>query len=108
MVRYRMRRRGLAFHEPPRFGWHVGHRLRAARNPLTPPRAQFHRTRRPPQARAALTEEEVLMARSAGARYECEECGAVLVYEKPCPCTAANEHAEVCCDKPMKQLVEAK
>lgn len=48
------------------------------------------------------------MARSAGARYECEECGAVLVYEKPCPCTAANEHAEVCCDKPMKQLVEAK
>ncbi|WP_168209376.1 hypothetical protein [Mycobacterium helveticum] len=47
------------------------------------------------------------MSRSAGARYECEECGAVLVYEKPCPCTSENEHSEVCCDKPMKQLVQA-
>lgn len=59
------------------------------------------------RSRNRPTEEEVLMSRSAGARYECEECGAVLVYEKPCPCTSENEHSEVCCDKPMKQLVQA-
>ncbi len=45
------------------------------------------------------------MARSAGTRYECESCGAVLVYEKPCPCSGEREHAETCCEKQMKQLV---
>ncbi len=48
------------------------------------------------------------MSRSAGARYECEECGAVLVYEKPCPCPSEDEHSEICCEKQMKQLVPAK
>lgn len=47
------------------------------------------------------------MSRSAGTRYECEECGAVLVYEKPCPCKSETEHSEICCDKPMKQLVRS-
>jgi hypothetical protein len=51
---------------------------------------------------------EVLMSRSAGMRYECEECGAVLVYEKPCPCTSDTTHSEICCNKQMKQLVHAK
>jgi hypothetical protein len=49
--------------------------------------------------------EEAQVARSAGTRYECESCGAVLVYEKPCPCSGDGEHAEICCEKPMKELV---
>lgn len=48
------------------------------------------------------------MSRGAGERYECEECGAVLIYEKPCPCTAADEHSEMCCNKQMKQLAPAR
>ena len=47
------------------------------------------------------------MARSAGARYECDECGAVLVYEKPCPCQSEDEHSEICCDKQMKHVAQA-
>ncbi len=44
------------------------------------------------------------MARSIGDRYTCEKCGAVLVYEKPCPCseTKAHGHSEICCGEQMK------
>jgi hypothetical protein len=41
------------------------------------------------------------MGREVGARYECTKCGAVLVYEKGCPCGAAMKHEEVCCDQNM-------
>lgn len=44
------------------------------------------------------------MSRSAGQRFECMECGAVLVYEKACPCTNETEHQEVCCEKPMTSV----
>lgn len=30
---------------------------------------------------------------------------AVLVYEKPCPCTSESERSEMCGEKRMKQLV---
>ena len=48
------------------------------------------------------------MPRSVCERYECEQCGAVLVYESPCPCTSESEHSEVCCDKPMKRVAQRK
>lgn len=41
------------------------------------------------------------MPRSAGDRYVCEECGAALVYEKPCPCPPETPHSEICCGKQM-------
>ena len=44
------------------------------------------------------------MPRAAGERYECEGCQAVLVYERPCPCTSETEHAEMCCEKPMRKV----
>ncbi len=44
------------------------------------------------------------MARHAGDRYECTECGATLRYEQDCPCDSESEHAEVCCDKPMTKV----
>jgi hypothetical protein len=47
------------------------------------------------------------MGRSVGDRYECEQCGAALVYEKACPCQSDDEHAEICCSKQMKQVVQA-
>ena len=48
------------------------------------------------------------MPRSVGERYECGECGAVLVYEKPCPCPPDMPHAEICCDRQMKQIAGEK
>ena len=48
------------------------------------------------------------MPRSAGERYECEECGAVLVYEKPCTCPPEDGHSEICCKKQMKQLAQVR
>jgi len=48
------------------------------------------------------------MPRNVGERYECEQCGAVLVYENPCPCASESEHSKVCCDKPMKKVVQSK
>ena len=47
------------------------------------------------------------MSRNAGDRYTCEKCGAVLVYEKPCPCPPQMEHREICCGQQMGK-VEAK
>jgi hypothetical protein len=41
------------------------------------------------------------MARNVGTRYECEKCGAVLVYEKACPCPPEMVHKEICCDQDM-------
>ena len=46
------------------------------------------------------------MPRSIGDRYVCEKCGAVLVYEKPCPCpeNSAHPHSEICCGQQMKAM----
>ncbi len=44
------------------------------------------------------------MARKAGERFECADCGAVLVYEKECPCPSEMEHKEICCEKQMKKV----
>jgi hypothetical protein len=45
---------------------------------------------------------EVDMPRNAGDRYVCEKCGAVLVYEKACPCPEGDRHSEICCGQQMK------
>jgi hypothetical protein len=45
--------------------------------------------------------EEVVMPRRVGDRYQCEKCGAVLVYEKPCPCPEGMPHSEICCGQQM-------
>jgi len=49
------------------------------------------------------------MARKAGDRYACGECGSTLVYEKDCSCAkdcpcSESGHTEVCCDKPMGKV----
>ena len=44
------------------------------------------------------------MPRQIGDRYVCEKCGAVLVYEKACPCPPNMPHSEVCCGQPMKPV----
>ena len=45
------------------------------------------------------------MSRSTDDRYRCDECGAVLVYEKACPCcTGKGDHAEMCCGQPMSKV----
>ena len=44
------------------------------------------------------------MSRDAGERYECKECGAVLVYEKDCPCNRPDQHQEVCCGSQMTKV----
>lgn len=41
------------------------------------------------------------MPRSTGERYACQDCGAVLVYEKPCECSEGMAHSEMCCGKQM-------
>lgn len=51
------------------------------------------------------------MSRNVGDRYMCEKCGAVLVYEKACPCPEKEKehnHREICCGVQMKAVVEAK
>jgi hypothetical protein len=53
---------------------------------------------------AALGLEEVVMARNLGDRYRCDKCGAVLVYEKACPCPASMPHSEICCGQQMKPV----
>ena len=44
------------------------------------------------------------MSRKAGDRYTCEKCGAVLVYEKECPCPPGKAHSEICCDQQMTEV----
>jgi hypothetical protein len=48
--------------------------------------------------------QEVHMARKIGDRYRCEKCGAVLVYEKACPCPESMPHSEICCGQQMKAV----
>jgi hypothetical protein len=40
------------------------------------------------------------LARKKGERYECEECGLVVVVENPCECDETCEL--ICCQEPMK------
>ncbi len=44
------------------------------------------------------------MPRQTGERYECKSCGAVLVYEKACPCPGDDTHSEICCGEQMKKV----
>lgn len=48
------------------------------------------------------------MARNVGDRYICGKCGAVLVYEKACPCPegSAHPHSEICCGQQMNAVTE--
>lgn len=46
------------------------------------------------------------MGREAGERYHCAKCGAVLVYEKACPCPPEMRHQEICCDQDMVRVTE--
>lgn len=41
------------------------------------------------------------MSRKVNDRYVCEQCGAQIVYEKPCSCSADKPHSEICCDVQM-------
>jgi hypothetical protein len=49
-------------------------------------------------------EEGGRMSRKIGDRFKCEKCGAVLVYEKPCPCPDTMPHSEICCGEQMKAV----
>lgn len=42
------------------------------------------------------------MARKKGEKYECDECGLVIVVEEPCECDETCEL--VCCQEPMKPV----
>lgn len=44
------------------------------------------------------------MARKAGERYKCTECGSQLVYEVACPCPGEDGHKEICCGKQMEKV----
>lgn len=44
------------------------------------------------------------MPREAGDRNACEQYGAQLVYEKPCPCPEGMPHSEICCGKQTKHV----
>jgi hypothetical protein len=44
------------------------------------------------------------MSRKIGDRFKCEKCGAVVVYEKPCPCPEKMKHSEICCGEQMKAV----
>jgi len=41
------------------------------------------------------------MAKKKGAKYECGECGLVVVVDEPCGCVACEL---ICCEVPMKQV----
>jgi hypothetical protein len=41
------------------------------------------------------------MATKKGTKYECEECGVVVVVEDACGCTTCDL---ICCDAPMKEV----
>jgi hypothetical protein len=44
------------------------------------------------------------MPREVGDRYYCPQCGAQLIYEKPCPCPESMPHSEICCGEQMRQV----
>jgi hypothetical protein len=46
------------------------------------------------------------LVKQKGEKYECEECGLVVVVEDPCGCP--DECQIVCCSQPMKPVKEAK
>ena len=41
----------------------------------------------------------ILLVKKKGEKYECEDCGLVVLIEDPCGCETCEL---VCCDKPMK------
>jgi hypothetical protein len=51
-------------------------------------------------------EEETQMTREVGERYLCEKCGAMLVYEKACPCPPSMPCSEICCGEQMKKVTQ--
>jgi len=51
-----------------------------------------------------LSTNAVLAVLRTGAKYKCEKCGCVLVYEKPCPCGDKMKHSEICCGEQMKKI----
>ncbi len=46
------------------------------------------------------------MAHEAGQRYRCEECGAEIVFIRPCPCPEdePKAHPDICCDRKMTDM----
>ncbi len=44
------------------------------------------------------------MSRDVGDRYRCVQCGAELVYEKPCLCDESQPHSEICCEEQMQKV----
>lgn len=47
------------------------------------------------------------MPHPVGERFRCDECGAEILFVKPCPCPDQH-HSDTCCGKPMRSLgVEA-
>jgi hypothetical protein len=46
------------------------------------------------------------MPHPAKERLRCDECGAEIMFLKPCPCpeTEPKTHADVCCGKAMRSL----
>ena len=44
------------------------------------------------------------MPRKTDERYDCDKCGAELVYTKPCPCNEGMHHAEICCGEQMRRV----
>jgi len=40
------------------------------------------------------------MAKKKGAKYECGECGLVVIVDEPCGCGACEL---ICCEVPMKE-----
>jgi hypothetical protein len=55
---------------------------------------------------AQFQKEVIAMSRDVGDRYRCVQCGAELVYEKPCPCDESQPHSEICCGEQMQKVGE--
>jgi len=50
--------------------------------------------------------EEAIMSHPTGERLRCDECGAEIVFVKPCPCPEHDpkEHRDMCCGNEMRSL----
>lgn len=46
------------------------------------------------------------MSHLLGERFRCDECGAELVFVRPCPCPERDPkaHSDMCCGKEMRSL----
>lgn len=46
------------------------------------------------------------MAYSLGEKFQCDSCGAVIIYLKPCLCSdkELKAHSNLCCSKEMRSL----